>query len=191
MDLREIIKPVLMEWPMTDNVDQLTFEINRLVSQLDDLALGYEAKWGIGQLEAWASEYDPALAEKFQRQLDKLADALAAKDLVATRLLVDGFTRAYGALEANAVKNGKAAEEPVIFFCKCGSTIYKIVRTLADTKRTKAGENEVVMSCQELINLYAKDAAKIYAERNKDKMVIDATDFQGFDWKRGDDLPDF
>ena len=186
MNLREILKPYLLEWPMTDQVGTLTFELNRLVSQLDDLALGYEAKWGMGQLEAWAAADNPDLAAKFQRQGEKLGEALAAKDLVATRNLVDGFARAYKALEADAMSRGRVGTEPVVFFYRCGSMAYKMVRTISESRAMAQEQGCVVMSCEELINLYDKKAFDVYAARQQTKVVIDA---QNFNWTTGDELP--
>lgn len=188
MNVRNLIKPYLVEWPMSDKLDPLTFEINRLVSQLDDIALEYEAKWGMGQLEGLVATHNPALAEKFQRQMDKLAEALAGKDLRATRDLVDGFTRAYKALEADVKSRGYHPSEPVIFFCRCGSMVYKVVRTISQRKAVENGDRCVVMSCEELINFYHKSAFNAYCQREPDKLAI-SVDEQGFDWAKGDALP--
>lgn len=174
---------------MADNLDPVTYELNRLVSQLDDLALGYEAKWGIGQLEAWAYADDPVLAEKFQRQLDKLADALAEKNLAATQDLAMGFTRAYKALEASAEARGRVPSDPVVFFYRCGSMAYKITRTISQAKSMAKGDNCVVMSCEELVNFYHKNAEDVYSRRDGTRPVISVVDSQGFDWSKGDALP--
>jgi hypothetical protein len=189
LNLREFLKPFLVEWPMTDNLDKTNFEINRLIAHLDDLALGYEAKWGIGQLEAWAASGNPELAGKFQRQLDKLAEAMDAKDIPSIRGLVDGFRRAYSALEQSAVGMGRKPEDPVVFFYKCGSMVYKVVRTVIDARNVEKEDGVHVVSCQELINMYNKDFVKVFIDREPNTMAIDATDAQGFDWINGDVLP--
>lgn len=188
--VRDLIKPYLVEWPMSENLDPLTFQLNRLVAEFDDLALGYEAKWGIGQLEAWAAADNPDLAERFQRQIDKLADALAEKNLVATQELVMGFKRAYEALEADCEARGRVCTTPVVFFYRRGSTAYKITRTISQARALAKGDDCVVMSCEELINFYHSAAVDVYTRRDGSKPVVSVVDDDGFDWKKGDNLPE-
>lgn len=187
MRIRDLINPYLVRWPMNDDLGPVDFQINRLVSQLDDMAIEYEGKWGVGQLEAWAYAHNSDLAEKFQRQLDKLADAMAKKDVEATQQLVIGFKRAYEALEANAREFGYTPTGDFLFHYTRGSVVYRVVRTMADARRAEKGK-EVVVSCEELVNFY-DSAHNIVYDKMYQRKQAKQPDTQGFDWERGSDLP--
>jgi hypothetical protein len=191
MSIRETIKPYLVEWPMSDKLDPVNFEINRLVSQLDDVAIGYEAKWGAGFLEAKAYAHTPELAEKWQRQVDKLNDAINNADLGGLRALVDGCIRGYSQLEQNAYSLGLKPNETVVFNHTCGSTVYRVVRTVAEARLAmRPGDKNVkIISCEEMCNFFEKEAVRIFCKREDDRAAESKKPDHDFNWKTGDELP--
>lgn len=191
MTLREILKPQLVEWPMSDKLDPVSFEINRLVSQLDDVAVGYEAKWGIGYLEAKAAAHAPELAEKWQKQIDKLNEAIANSDLPGLRQLVEGCVKGYAKLEENAYSLGLKPNELVIFNHTVGSTVYRVVRTIAEARLVShvGDKNVKILSCEEMCNFFEKDAARVYLEREDARRAEALKPDEDFNWKTGDELP--
>lgn len=193
MNLREIIKPVLVEWPMSDNLDPISFEVNRLVSQLDDVAYAYEVKWGAGYLEATAAATNPDLATKWQSQVYKLNDAISSRDLVSLRAIVDGCRKGYSRLEENAYSMGlKPKDDVVIFSYNQGSTIYRVVRLVQDEWRAKhpGEDNVVVLSCEAMCRVFPKWWFAEYKKIEEKKDVIGSASDSGYDWDKGDALPD-
>ncbi len=192
MNLREILKPVLVEWPMSDNLDPISFEINRLVSQLDDVAYAYEVKWGAGYLEATAASTNPDLAAKWQSQVDKLNDAISSRDIATLRAIVDGCRRGYSRLEENAYSHGlKPKDDPVIFSYNKGSTIFRVVRLVQDEWRAKhpGEDNVVVLSCEAMCRVYPKAWFNEYKKIEEKKDAIGTVSNAGYDWDTGDESP--
>lgn len=193
MNIREILKPVLVEWPMSDNLDPISFEVNRLVSQLDDVAYAYEVKWGAGYLEATAASTNPDLAAKWQSQVYKLNDAISSRDLVALRQIVDGCRKGYSRLEENAYSMGlKPKDDPVIFSYNQGSTIFRVVRLVQDEWRARhlGEDNVVVLSCEAMCRLFPKGWFAEYKNIEEKKGVGGPVSDAGYDWDKGDALPD-
>ena len=179
-NLRETLKPYLVEWPMTDDLDPRSFEINRMITQLDDVAVGYEAKWGIYYLEAHAPT---DLAEKWQRQVDKLNDAIAELDVPAVRQLVDGCIRGYKSLETAVEARMGPPKGPVFFEYKFGSMIYRIVKNVADARALhKPGETNVrVLTGEEACRIFDRDCVDVFQKREGEKI-----DLPYFDFDKGD-----
>lgn len=84
-------------------LDARDLEIQKIINQLDEVAVRYEQKWGIGQLQKLCS---PELLEKWMRQCEKFEDAMFKKDVDLIRDLVSGFKRAYIALEGDVLSRG-------------------------------------------------------------------------------------
>lgn len=190
MDLRQTLKPHLTGWPDMDNLDPLRFEINRLISQLDDVAVGYEAKWGVGKLESIAHLHDGDLAQKWQRHIDKLNDAILALDGGAVRQLVEGCLVGYQKLEEAAVRAAVAPCEPVYFEVNVNSTIYRIVKNVSDSRSLhRPGEKAVIVTAEEMARLFDKQRANCYHKRldNPDKVLK----IDDFDFTKGDEIPEF
>ncbi len=176
---------------MSDDLDPISFEINRLVSQLDDIAYSYEVKWGAGYLEAQAASGNPVLATKWQSQVDKLNDAIKGRDTVSLRAIVDGCRKGYSLLEENAYSMGlKPKDDVVIFSYNEGSTIYRVVRLVNQEYRAKhpGEDNVVVLSCEAMCRMYKKQWFNEY-EKITQKPNATGAD-AGYDWDKADDLPD-
>jgi len=195
MMLREILKPVLVEWPMSDNLGMLDYEINRLVSQLDDIAYSYEAKWGAGALEACAASTNETLAQKWQSQVDKINDAISSRDIATLRALVEGASRGYSALEENACRVAlKPKNDPVIFTYHQGSTIYRVVRLVSEERAAKMpnDKNVVVLSCEEMCKRYDKGWFELLLTRDNidpRQVVADTYSQKGPLPDDGDEIP--
>lgn len=182
--LRDILKPYLVEWPMSDDLDPRAYEINRLIGQLDDAAVGYEAKWGVGYLEAHA----PAeMQERWQRQVEKLNGAIEALDVALVRQLVEGCVRGYAALEAAVEASHGPPSGPVFWEYKCGSMIYRVVKGSADARALhNPGEaNVVILSAQEMCERFEMDRQRVFRPRPAEAKKAAETHF---DFDKGDDV---
>ena len=91
-----------------DSLDDRDKEIQRIMVQLDECAVEYEKKWGIGVLQ---KECSPEMREKWNAQGDKFRAAMMKKDVDLVRDLSSGFKRAYKALEDDCLSQGKMPKE--------------------------------------------------------------------------------
>ena len=84
-------------------------EIQRWVEKLDQVARGYEAKWGIGNLTEYCSS---EIKKKWDRQNEKLAQAIQMEDLGRVINLAQGTIRAWKVLEEEAEKGNHKPISP-------------------------------------------------------------------------------
>lgn len=159
--------------------------INKLISELDQVALSYEMRWGVYKLESLAPE---PLAEKVQSQVDKLTAAIHADDLPSVRDLVAGCIRMYAALESSALSLGHKPCAPQHWNIRLGSRIYHVVRSSADARSLHKpdGSGEVTLTIEELIRAYA---ARSDAVLSPGKESTAKTDKLDIDWSEGETIP--
>lgn len=91
-----------------DTLDERDKEIQKIITQLDEVAVEYEKKWGIGVLQ---KECSPQMREKWDTQGDKFRDAMQKKNVDLIRDLASGYKRAYKALEGDCLNQGKKPKE--------------------------------------------------------------------------------
>jgi len=185
IEMREIINKYKTAWPESDKLETVDFEINRMIEKLDEVAIRYEAKWGVYRLEHLAT---PELAEKWQKQVDKLGEAIRNKNLGELKGLVDGSIRGYEVLEKNAEALGHKPCEPEFWELRKGSRIYRIVKTIGEARQLHKPGNEdtVVMTIEEVVNIFENK------HRNLEQDKIDAPlqiKNVGFDYDKGDSIP--
>lgn len=182
------LRTILNSW-ITDWFDKMTPEqnaINKLIYQLDEVAIKYECIWGVYRLESLAVG---TLAEKVQSQVDKLNDAIMGQDVAAVRDLVAGTIRMYDALEKNAIALGYKPLPPDMWEIKVGSSVYRVCKSMDDVRAAHKpdGSGAKVIALEELINLYENRHLKFYEgiKRQSDKIGS----LNDFDFKKGDDIP--
>ena len=190
--VREIIKPVIVNWPMSEDLDSINFQINRIVAQLDDVAYAYESKWGIGYLEDTAESSNPELAQKWAAQLDKLNNAISSRDLVSLCAIVDGCRRGYSRLEENAYSHGlKPKDDVVIFSYRKGETVFKVVRLIQDEWKAKqpGDDNVVVLSCEAMCRIYPHVWVAGHKNIEDKKDRSGTVSEEKYNWPIDDDIP--
>lgn len=101
--MRQIFKKHKKEWYEMDDLDPRSEELQRIIMQMDFEAVKVERKWGVGVLEKYCS---PDLKEKWQRQMDKLEEALSNNDVDRVRDLAMGIKRGWKALEKDVLAQG-------------------------------------------------------------------------------------
>ncbi len=157
--------------------------INNLVYQFDQVAITYEARWGVGTLEALADE---PLAEKVQLQVEKLNTAINDGDLDGVRDLVDGCIRMYDALEKNALSKGKAPIAPDFWEIQVDAAVYRVAKGNVDARALiyHSPHETVVVTLEDLVRTYAaKD--KIFTT----PLAAPPTPHKGeFDFEVGDSI---
>lgn len=165
---------------MSENLNEPLWYINKMVYQLDDVAAGYEAVWGIGKLE---SLVPPDLARKWDTQKQKLDDAIQSGDENKVRLLVDGCIRGYGALHDAAIASGHKPCDPIFWEIKHASgQIYRVCRNHADVQslHKSTAKEIIILSLSEMVNFYHAEHDKFYssmATKTPPEVKKDAFDF--------------
>lgn len=92
-----------VRWPDMDHLPPVKYQINRWIEKLDSLSVEYEARWGVNVLPGLVPIH---MAEAWQRQMQKLNDAIEASDINRMADLVNGTERGYAAMEAAAIEAG-------------------------------------------------------------------------------------
>ncbi len=119
------------------------------VGRLDEVAHAMERKWGIDRLPKLV---DPALAARFEAQRKKLDEALRSQrpDAIATQAAA--MERAWKALDAAALADGRAPLAPEIWETVIPSTgeIVAIVRTAEEASAVARERNGAVYTLAEV-----------------------------------------
>ena len=119
------------------------------VGRLDEVAHAMERKWGIDRLPKLV---DPALAARFEVQREKLNEALRSErpDAIATQAAA--MERAWKALDAAALADGRAPLAPEIWETVIPSTgeIVAIVRTAEEASAVARERNGAVYTLAEV-----------------------------------------
>lgn len=110
--LRETINKNKVRWHEMDDLDQRDLEIQRIITQLDEVAVEYEKKWGIGVLQ---KECSPEMRGRWDSQGEKFCNAMMKKNIDLIRDLASGYKRAYKALEGDCLAQGKKPKETAYF----------------------------------------------------------------------------
>jgi len=129
MQIRTMLNSWTKDWFM--NMTPTQNAINKMICELDEIAIRYETVWGVYKLESLAGD---VLANKVQLQVDKLNDAIQNEELDDVRGLVSGTIRMYDALEKNAIANGHKPLSPDYWEIKVGSKIYHVVKSVSDPR---------------------------------------------------------
>ena len=108
-------------------LNEKKYEIERWLYKLDQVAVGYEAVWGIGALQEHAP---PDIKLKWDKQQEKLNAAIEKEDVNLLAHLVEGTIRAWRVLESEALKKGlKPNDESFLEVVSDGGQVYRIYKT--------------------------------------------------------------
>jgi hypothetical protein len=124
------------------------------VDENDLVAIGMEAKWGVGRLRLLVG---PALREKFDRQRYLLNQALWHGELQDVIREAKRMSIAWRALDTAAEAAGAASLSPEVWECTTGSgAAYAIVKTIGDARAvTASGRHVKVYTLDEIARLIA------------------------------------
>jgi len=169
----------------TDNAHNI---IRRQIERLDQVATDYETRWGIGRLQSLAP---PDVREKWERQTDKLAEAIANADALNIITLVDGTIRGWGLLERLANEAGHAPYDPVYLEYKIGGQVYAVARSAQDAQslHKPRGRDAVIVTVGELLRSFIErhsNAFKLDDIQFEDDLQALPVEF----WKKGGDSLD-
>jgi len=141
-------------------------EIKRWLDRLDEMALAYEARWGIGNLPRLCSD---VTAQKYDKQNEKLAAAIKDQDIKLVQDLVNGFVRAYEIMEREALEKGHkpTVAEYMEVALESGFRL-RIARNNTEARGVTA-QGVVVWSLEEVARVIEKD----YTLVNKVKASFD------------------
>ena len=104
------------------------------IERLDEVARQHaERRWGIGRLPRLV---DPGLRLRFDRQREKLNQAVAADNPGIIKIQAEGMARAWQALDKAATAAGALPLKPEIWECRLPASgrIVAIVRTEAEAR---------------------------------------------------------
>lgn len=186
MQLRTIINSWTKNW--FENMTPTENAINELVHQLDEVAIRYEAVWGVYKLESLATG---ALSEKVQSQVDKLNDAISACDVVVVRDLVSGCIRMYEALEKNAIALGHKPCHPDYWEINVGSKIYRVVKSVSDARslhRPNSDKGVFIVTLEELVRMYEHKGSAFLETVTKGRKELEGLPVADINWEKGDSL---
>jgi len=183
--LRNIIKHKQKGWKEKMELNPQDYEIQRWIEKLDQEAIRYESKWGIGTLQKLAPAH---LAEKWNAQCEKLNDAISGSKLPDVAALVDGSIRGYAALEAAAIAAGHTPARPNVWEAEHPESgrRYRIAVNEMDA-RACACPGVCVYTLHEVINILEKNQLVNVIKNNARAAKKESAPF---DFARGDDMPE-
>lgn len=188
--MRKLVKENKIRWPMSDKITPDQYYINQMLDKLDTKACEVESRWGVARLERLVSF---EMAQKWQRQMDRLRKAISENDVFVLPEIVNGTIRGYEALEADAVTQGyKPHEAPLAWTVglPSGKTL-AIVRHPKDASLMedlkKAHGDVVVWTLDEVANIIEKEYTLVNKPSVKNK-VIENKESEPFDFTKGDKI---
>ena len=129
-------------------LNERQLQIKKWVDKIDQVAISYEAKWGIGKLPELITD---ELKAKWRTQNERFNDAIGRQDLRDIQNLCEGTIRAWSALEQNAIANGHKPHDAEYWEIK-GDFTYRIYKTHIDA-RQPSPKGTVSYSLQEVANI--------------------------------------
>lgn len=190
MHLRTILNTLTTEWFSVMTPQQNA--INKLIYELDEVAIRYETVWGVYKLESLAPD---ALMDKVQAQVAKLTDAIQRQDEWEVAELVQGCKRMYDVLEKNAIALGHKPLSPEHWEVKVGSKIYRIVKTVSDARSLHKpdGSGITILTLEELVLAYNSSHSDFMrvagGSVHNAQENASGKNVAQINWKGGDDIP--
>ncbi len=177
---------VLDSWDAPDE-----YQIKRYIQKLDQVATSMEAKWGIGTLERIVPD---GLREKWERQRDKLNDAIERKSVVDVGRHVEATIKGWAALEAEAIKARASRPDAEYWEIKSDKgNLYRIVKNRADVAAVAAmdgGDSVRVWSLEEVARVLDCNDLVTVQEIKRHFPDCDLRRIgKSFDFDKGDDIP--
>lgn len=126
-------------------------KVERILIHLDNVAEGYNVRWGRGRLVELA---DKDLADKFNRQLEKIKEAASRDHAADLEVLSFGLERGWKALEDAALASGHKPLTPACMEVTHESgEIYKIVCN-NEEQEAMPKNGVTVVTMRQLVNVY-------------------------------------
>lgn len=193
MKIKNIINKHKKGWLEMYELKPVDFAMQKQIEQLDHVALEYEAKWGVDVLPGLA---DADMQKKWNRQMEKLNDAIEGGRLNDAVGLVQGTMRGYKALEDHVLSRGYKPNPPDVWDVQHPESgqIYRICKNNIDARRGSdksvvtytLQEVARILEAQQLVNVVKSqfENSKVTKVGNKTK---DPFDFS----KPDSDMPEF
>lgn len=147
--------------------------ISRYITRLDQVAVDYESRWGVGRLEKIVS---PEMLNKWESQKEKLEAAVHSSDLSKVVALVEGSIRGWEAMEADAIRLGHKPSEPDFIEVKHpeNGDVFRIIKNNYDYDNAIDGEAHV-FTLQEVARILSnhaviKDVKSVFPDAKVVKM---------------------
>lgn len=187
--IRQIYKTYKKGWlEMKRELGPADYEIQRYLDMLDETARQYEARWGIGVLPRIVTH---DMAEKWQRQCDKLNDAISDGNLNEVMGLVQGTVRGYKALEDNALAMGHKPNPPDVWDAQHPESgrKYRFCKTRNDACAATE-KDTVVYSLEEVVRILEKHQMVNVVKDTFPGSTVTAIKPEPFDFGRNEpDMP--
>lgn len=193
--MRKILLKHKIGWPEMDTLKPAQYRINQLIGKLDDAYVSHEKLWGVGVLPTLV---DKELYDKWQRQVEKLNQAIEDSDIASLEPLIDGTIRGLALLDSKAREGGhKPHDAPVAWTCAMpsGSTL-AIVGSKAEAAlwqaNAKPDDKMVIWTIQEIANVIDSDhnLMNVLLRKAQEPKASDCNPVP-FDFDKGDDMPEF
>jgi hypothetical protein len=170
---------------MIDQEDTPKLHIRRQLDRLDTVAADFESRWGIGRLQSLAP---PEVREKWERQNEKLAEAIGSADAVNIENLVDGTIRGWQLLERLATEAGHQPYDPAFLEYRIDGRRYVVARSLVDAQALHKphGGDAVIVTVGELVRLFIERHSKAFG-MPEIKLSDDVERLPALFWKNGGD----
>jgi hypothetical protein len=189
--MRKLIKENKRDWPMSDNITPDQYYINQCLDKLDTKACEVESRWGVARLDRLVS-FD--MAQKWQRQMDRLNEAIENSDVATLPEIVNGTIRGYEVMEADAMAQGhKPHDAPLAWTVAMpGGKTLAIVRHEKDFALFKDNAREFGdVTCWTLDQIASIIENKYTLVNLKTEQEAVALGDDPFDFSKGDDIPEF
>jgi len=182
--MRNVIKQNKKGWFYRMEQSAAQYEVQRYIDRLDQIAIEYESRWGMCVLERLCS---PDMAVKWQKQKDKLNNAIQNASVREVAELVEGSIRGYKALEKDVMDLGhEPTVKDFIYATHPESGRKYAIAVNSIHARQKAGQDVVVYTLEEIVKiLESRELVNVIKERFENSKVVKV---EPFDFKKGDDV---
>lgn len=187
--LRNIIENNKVRWYDVDKLDAIDAEIQKIINQLDGIAVQYECKWGIGILQQKCS---PDLLEKWMRQCEKFEVAMCNRDVNLIRDLVNGFIRAYEMLENDLLTNNINPKDATFMAYQINGKEIIVCRDNEDARimaaKRKGNYTHQIFTMSEIASIIDKDHDLLKNIESSLASQPEKKELDPFDFSVGDEI---
>lgn len=183
--MRTIIKQNKADWIERDNMTADDFAMQKWIDKLDRCLVEVESRWGVDTLPKLVTQ---TMADKWQRQMDKINAAIQSSDIAIFPELVDGAIRGCSAMEAEAKALGHNPHDAPLCWTVAtpGGNTLAIVRHAKDAGLIKNhGDDVLVWTIDELASLVDGNQLVDIVGRRE---IINSPPLPDFDFTKGDSI---
>ena len=173
---------------LENNLNERQLVIKQHLDHFNQIAIEYEARWGVGKLIEYAGNN---FAEKWHKQKIKLLDAVQRQDMHLATELVQGCIRGLAMAEELAFKAGHKPKDPEYWEVRLDTGfVLRVTKNRYDAKAVYT-DGVPVWSLEELARVIEKDHTLINKVKDTFDCEVKAVQVTpiDFDWSKGDDLP--